>query len=108
MSRPTFSPLFALVRRLGRDEAGFILSAELVLIATIIVIGLVVGLSEISSAVNAELFDVARSYGSLNTGANGRYGALNSGPNGGPNGDLGSLQQSGAEAESGGTEMGGF
>ena len=93
MRRPMLSSLFALVRHLKRDEAGFILSAELVLIATIIVIGLVVGLSEISSAVNAELFDVARSYGSLGEESDDRYGTLG---------------QSGPEAESGGTDFGGF
>jgi hypothetical protein len=48
------------------DEAGFIVSAELVLVATILVIGLIVGLSEIQHAVVAELNDVADAIGSLN------------------------------------------
>lgn len=48
------------------DEAGFIVSAELVLIATLLVIGLVVGLSEIQHAVVQELNDVAEAFGSLN------------------------------------------
>lgn len=48
------------------DECGFIVSAELVLVATITVIGLVVGLSEIQHALNAELNDVADAIGSLN------------------------------------------
>ena len=51
---------------LVHDEAGFIVSAELVLIATIAVIGLVVGLTEVSTAVNTELDDVASAIGSLN------------------------------------------
>jgi Flp pilus assembly pilin Flp len=48
------------------DEAGFIVSAELVLVATIVVIGLIVGLSEIQHAVVSELNDVADAIGSLN------------------------------------------
>ena len=48
------------------DEAGFIISAELVLVATILVIGLVVGLSEVQHAINTELNDVADAIGSLN------------------------------------------
>lgn len=48
------------------DEAGFIVSAELILIATILVIGLIVGLSEIQHAVVAELNDVADAIGSVN------------------------------------------
>lgn len=50
----------------SRDEAGFIVSAELVLIATILVIGMIVGLSEVQTAVVHELNDVANSIGSLN------------------------------------------
>jgi Flp pilus assembly pilin Flp len=49
-----------------RDENGFLISAELILISTIAVLGLVVGLSEISSSVNNELEDVASAIGSLN------------------------------------------
>ena len=48
------------------DDAGFIISAELVLVATLLVIGVIVGLSEIQHAVNAELNDVADAIGSLN------------------------------------------
>ena len=48
------------------DEAGFIVSAELVLVATIMVIGLIVGMSEVQHAVTQELNDVADSIGSLN------------------------------------------
>ena len=52
--------------RLLHEEAGFIISAELVLVATILVIGMIVGLSEIQHAVVAELNDVADAIGSLN------------------------------------------
>jgi len=55
-----------MLRQLLNDEAGFIVSAELVLVATIVVIGLVVGLSEIQHAVNQELNDVAEAIGSIN------------------------------------------
>ena len=54
------------LRALWSDEAGFIVSSELVLIATMLVIGLIVGLSEIQHAVVAELNDVADAVGSIN------------------------------------------
>ncbi len=54
------------MRTLLNDEAGFIVSAELVLVATILVIGMIVGLSEVQHAVVAELNDVADAIGSLN------------------------------------------
>ena len=40
------------------DEAGFIVSAELVLVATITVLSMIVGLSEVALNVNNELEDV--------------------------------------------------
>ncbi|MEZ6066963.1 MAG: hypothetical protein R3B90_14955 [Planctomycetaceae bacterium] len=55
-----------MLNKLLRDEAGFIVSAELVLIATLLVIGLIVGLSEIQHAINSELNDVADAIGKLN------------------------------------------
>lgn len=55
----------ALVRRLWRDEAGFVISAELVLIATILVIGMIVGLSTIRDQVVQELGDVAAAFSNL-------------------------------------------
>ena len=51
---------------LWKDEAGFILSAELVLISTIGVLSMVVGLSEVASAINQELEDVASAFGAVN------------------------------------------
>ena len=44
---------------LWRDDAGFILSAELIMIATLLTLGMVVGLSELSGAVNNEMTDMA-------------------------------------------------
>ncbi|MBL4884304.1 MAG: hypothetical protein JKY95_07195 [Planctomycetaceae bacterium] len=55
-----------MLRALLNDEAGFIVSAELVLIATLLVIGLIVGLSEVQHAVVAELNDVGDAIGNLN------------------------------------------
>ena len=55
-----------MVRQLLNDEAGFIVSAELVLVATLLVIGMIVGLSEVQHAVVQELNDVADAIGQLN------------------------------------------
>ncbi|MCA8988155.1 MAG: hypothetical protein KDA78_10960 [Planctomycetaceae bacterium] len=55
-----------MLREFFQDEAGFIVSAELVLIATILVIGLIVGLSSIQHAVVAELNDVGDAIGNVN------------------------------------------
>lgn len=55
-----------LINNLLNDERGFVVSAELVLIATIAVLGMIVGLSEISFAVNNEMEDVSSAFGSLN------------------------------------------
>ncbi|MCA9079655.1 MAG: hypothetical protein KDA58_03810 [Planctomycetaceae bacterium] len=49
-----------------RDEAGFVVSAELVLIATLVVIGLIVGLAEVQHSIVAELNDVADAVGAVN------------------------------------------
>ena len=57
----TFATLF-------RDEAGFIVSAELILISTIVVIGLVVGLAEVSLNVTNELEDVGAATGQMQQG----------------------------------------
>jgi hypothetical protein len=48
------------------DENGFIVSSELVLVATIAVLALVVGLSEVAVAVNTELNDLSNAFGALN------------------------------------------
>lgn len=57
-----------MLKAMWNDEAGFIVSAELVLVATILVIGLVVGLSEVQHAVVSELNDVGEAIGELNQG----------------------------------------
>jgi hypothetical protein len=55
-----------MLSRLWIDEEGFIVSAELVLVSTLLVLGLIVGLSEVQHAVVAELNDVGDAIGSLN------------------------------------------
>jgi Flp pilus assembly pilin Flp len=55
-----------LITRLLNDENGFLMSAELILIGTIVVLGLVVGLSKVSFAINNELEDVASAFSSMN------------------------------------------
>jgi len=47
-----------LFTQLHNDEAGFIISAELVLVATICVLGMIVGLAELALNINNELEDV--------------------------------------------------
>jgi Flp pilus assembly pilin Flp len=53
-------------KRLLEDENGFIVSSELALIATILVLAMVVGLSELAHSINQELEDVASAFGSVN------------------------------------------
>ena len=55
-----------MLRQLLNDEAGFVISAELILVATLLVIGLLVGLSEVQHAVVQELNDVADAIGNVN------------------------------------------
>jgi hypothetical protein len=49
-----------LFKKLIKDESGIIISSEIVLVGTILVIGSIVGLANLSSAVNNELNDVAQ------------------------------------------------
>ena len=55
-----------MLRNLLNNEDGFVLSAELALVLTIGVIGVIVGLSHVAMAVNQELTDVAGAIGALN------------------------------------------
>jgi Flp pilus assembly pilin Flp len=45
--------------QLWRDEAGFVVSTELIFVATIVVIGLITGLATVRDQVATELADVA-------------------------------------------------
>jgi hypothetical protein len=55
-----------MTNRFWNDEAGFLVSAELVLVSTILVIGLIVGLIELQAGVLHELNDVSEAIGSIN------------------------------------------
>lgn len=55
-----------ILNQLLNDEAGFIVSSELVLVSTIAVLSLVVGLAEISHNINQELEDVGSAFGQVN------------------------------------------
>ena len=52
-----------LLRRLWNDEAGFVVSSELVLVATLLVIGLIVGLTSLRNQVVQELADTGAAIG---------------------------------------------
>lgn len=52
--------------RFYNDEAGFVVSTELVLVCTVTVLSLCVGLSEVSFGINGELEDLGSAFGSLN------------------------------------------
>ena len=56
------------LKQLWADEAGFVISTELVLVATILVLSMVVGMKKISSQVLLEMSDVANAIGYLNQG----------------------------------------
>ena len=49
-----------------RDDRGFILSAELVLILTLGVLAIVVGVHAVAKSINSELIDVGQSFSSMN------------------------------------------
>ncbi|MEJ7590998.1 MAG: branched-chain amino acid aminotransferase [Planctomycetaceae bacterium] len=51
---------------LKTDENGFVVSAELVLVGTILVLGMIVGLTELSYGVNEELEDLGSGIGAIN------------------------------------------
>jgi len=55
-----------MTQRLWNDDAGFIVSTELALIATILVIGLIVGITSIRDQVVQELADIGGMISQLN------------------------------------------
>ena len=55
-----------ILNALKNDENGFIVSAELVLVGTILVLGMIVGLTELSYGVNEELEDLGSGIGAIN------------------------------------------
>ena len=55
-----------LMFRLWQDDCGALIATEWVFVATILIIGLVVGLKAVESAVEGELIDFANAVSSLN------------------------------------------
>jgi len=66
-------------KTLFRDEEGFVITIELILIATIVGIGSIVGLTTLRNAINSELADVSAAIESLELGGNGNNGNGNNG-----------------------------
>ena len=56
----------AMLKKFWNDEAGFVVTVEMILVATVLVIGLVTGLGLLRDAVTAELVDTAQAFGSIN------------------------------------------
>lgn len=54
------------MRRLLNDENGFVVSAELVLVLTIAVLGTVVGLTAVRDSLSQELVDISDAFGAVN------------------------------------------
>jgi Flp pilus assembly pilin Flp len=54
-----------MLKQLWNDETGAILSAELVMIMTIVVIGAVAGLTSVRDSVTGELADVSQAFSNL-------------------------------------------
>ncbi len=55
-----------ILKALKNDENGFVVSAELVLVGTILVLGMIVGLTELSYGVNEELEDLGSGIAAIN------------------------------------------
>ena len=55
-----------MLKTLWNDESGVILSAEIVLVGTILVLGMIVGLVELQCAVVGELSDLSSAFGNFN------------------------------------------
>ena len=55
-----------ILNALKNDENGFVVSAELILVGTILVLGMIVGLTELSYGVNEELEDLGSAIGAVN------------------------------------------
>jgi hypothetical protein len=55
-----------MLKRLWNEEVGAIVSAEIMLVATILVIGVIVGLKSVRDSVVTELADVAQAISNVN------------------------------------------
>lgn len=57
-----------LLTRLWNDDCGALIAAEFLFVSTILVIGIVVGLTAVRNAINAELTELADAYLALSPG----------------------------------------
>lgn len=57
-----------LMLKLWKDDAGAIIAAEYLFVATILVIGIIVGLASVRDAINTELAELANAYLALSQG----------------------------------------
>lgn len=64
------SKMLRTAQQLAADEAGFVISAELVLVLTIAVLAMVVGLTAVRDAVTHELNDVSHAFGAASQSYN--------------------------------------
>jgi hypothetical protein len=58
--------LSSTIKRLWDDESGFVVSSDLILVSSILVLGLLVGLVSLRDLIVQELGDVAMAVGNLN------------------------------------------
>jgi len=58
------------MRKLFNDEAGFVVSAELVLVLTIAVLAMAVGLAAVRDAVTQEMNDLSHAFGAVSQSYN--------------------------------------
>ena len=58
------------MRKLFNDENGFVISAELVLVLTIAVLGMVVGLASVRDSISQELVDLSNAFGATSQAFN--------------------------------------
>ncbi len=54
------------MRKLFNEDAGFVVSAELVLVMTIAVLGMVVGLTAVRDSMSQEMVDLSDAFGGVN------------------------------------------
>ena len=54
-----------MLKNFWKEESGAIISAELVLVLTVAVLAMVVGLSQVATAVTGELSDLGQAFGSF-------------------------------------------
>lgn len=55
-----------LLNRFWNEEDGAIISSELILVMTVLILGMIVGLSALRDSIVGELADVAAAFGSIN------------------------------------------